>query len=78
MSTFRSRTEAVKAAREFIWGDIPFARREFIDPRNRPDVAFYDHRGCPVLAVTAQGNSDLVVFYFDHYGRQTRLEVLPR
>lgn len=75
---FPSRADATRAARQFIWGDVPFARRAFIDPKNSPDLAFYDHRGFPVLAVTAQVNNDLVVLYFDHYGRQTSLVVLPR
>jgi hypothetical protein len=66
---YRTRAEAVRDARVFIWGDVSLSKRAFVDPRNSPDVAFYDHRGLPVIAVSADVNGHLVVFYFDHYGR---------
>lgn len=73
---FRTQTEAVRAAREAIWGDVPFARRAFVDPKNRPDVAFYDERGLPVIAVSANVNGHLVVIHFEHYGRLVGVQVL--
>lgn len=56
---FRSQAEAKTAAREAIWGTVPFAKREFkpLDP------------GTYGIHVSANVNGDLVVFQFDHYGR---------
>lgn len=76
---FRTQTEAVREARTAIWGDVSFAKREFVSPRNRPDVALFDERGLPQLVVSANVNGRLVVIHFDSYGRLTHegVVVLP-
>lgn len=66
---YRTQADAVRDARIAIWGDVPFAKREFVTPRTHPDVAFFDHRGFPVIAVSANVNGRLVVIHFEHYGR---------
>lgn len=58
---FSSQAEAVKAAREFFWGDVPFARRECLYP---------DHGVKYVgITVSANVNGRLIVIEFDNYGR---------
>lgn len=54
MTVYRSQREAITDARIGIWGDVPFAQREFVRP-------------CPV--VTARVNNRDVAIHFDHYGR---------
>lgn len=70
---FRSQAEAVRAAREFIWGDLPFAQRKFVG-KDRPDVMVYVN-SLPYIVVSANVNGQLFVIRFDHYGRVTEKEV---
>lgn len=53
---FRTQADAERAARIAIWGDVTFAQRTQVDPKRRPDVAFWDQRGLCVIAVSALVN----------------------
>lgn len=69
---FRSQAEAVRAAREFIWGDLPFAQRKFVGKESE----FMAYVGVlPNIVVSANVNGQLFVVRFDHYGRVTEKEV---
>lgn len=65
---FSTQADAIRAAREFIWGDVPFARREAVTPRTRADLYTSDRFGR--LVVSANVNGHLFVFHFDNYGRE--------
>lgn len=65
---FSSQADAVKAAREAIWGDVSFAKREYVDPKRRPEVAVYVN-GLPEIVVAADVNGKIVAITFDSYGR---------
>lgn len=56
---FRTQQDAVRAAREFIWGDVPFAKRE----------CKYPDPGTFGIIVSANVNGRLIVIDFDNYGR---------
>lgn len=77
MTHFTSQAEAVREARSVVWGDVPFAKREWHGPRG--EFSATDANGFPEIAFTAQVNNDLVVIRFDQFGRlQGKVEVLPR
>lgn len=65
---YRTQADAIRDARQFIWGDVTFAKREWVTPKTRPDVSFFNGR-VPVIAVSANVNGRLVVIHFDSYGR---------
>lgn len=65
---FRTQADAVREARLAIWGDVSFAKREYVSPKTRPDVAVFVN-GWPEIAVSAEVNGRLVVISFDSYGR---------
>ena len=75
--SFSSQAEAVRTAREVVWGTVPFARRTWHGPSGEYSVN--DAGGFPQIVFTAQVNKDLVVIQFDQYGRlQGKVQVLPR
>lgn len=65
---FRSQNDAVRAAREAIWGDVPYAQRECVTPRTHPEFGEYI-QGVPYMVVSANVNGRLVAIHFDAYGR---------
>ncbi len=77
-SGFTTQAEAERAARTFIWGDVPFSKRVHVSPHTSPDLGYFDHRGCPVIAVSANVNGRLVVFTFDGYGRRDQKPLVLR
>jgi hypothetical protein len=56
---FTTRADAVRAAREALWGMVPFNQRECLLPE----------RGLYSINVTAQVNGHLINIPFDNYGR---------
>jgi hypothetical protein len=70
---FRSQAEAIRDARVFIWGDVPFAQRKFVGK----DSEFMAYVGMlPNIVVSADVNGHLFVIRFDHYGRVTEKKVI--
>lgn len=65
---YSTREDAKRDARQFIWGDVPISKREYVTPETRPDVALYVN-GFPYIIVSANVNGWLYAFEFDSFGR---------